>query len=177
MSHKPITINEILRHSMHDFLNQMHLIQMNLDMGRQEEAKNLIHMYSQKCNQFFDINNAGLLKTNEWLQTFTMKYNHMTLDVQTSLLKRGAEKYDVALRDYLDRFVQSVYPNLRGYQEQLLKVHINSDELLEIFIEITGDWSPYSWMDEISNELFRIERLVNTENQIKCKLIASERLE
>ena len=41
MDHNEITLNEILRHSMHDFLNQMHLIQMNIDMGKPEEAKEL----------------------------------------------------------------------------------------------------------------------------------------
>ena len=177
MEQKEITLNEILRHSMHDFLNNMHLIQMNLDMGRQEEAKNLIHLYSQKCSQFFDINNMGLLKTNEWIQTFPMKYNHMTLEVQTSLLRHGAEKFDAALWEYLDRFVQSIYPKLRGYQEQLLKVHIKSDELLEILVEVNGDWSPYSWIEDMSDELFQMEKQANTENQVKFKLIASERLE
>ena len=41
MEHNDISVNEILRHLMHDYLNQMHLIQMNLDMGRTEEAKQL----------------------------------------------------------------------------------------------------------------------------------------
>ena len=92
MDPKEITINEVLRHSMHDYLNNLHLIQMNLDMGKHEEAKDLIHRYSLKCNQFFDINNIGLYKTNEWLQTFSFRYNKVTLEVQTSLLNRGAER-------------------------------------------------------------------------------------
>ena len=62
----------------------------------------MIHKYSQKCSQFFDINNVGLCETNEWLQTFTWIYNQLTLDVQASLLNREAEKYDSPLKDYLD---------------------------------------------------------------------------
>ncbi|MFJ8063127.1 Spo0B domain-containing protein [Psychrobacillus sp. NPDC096426] len=177
MADKEITINKVLRHSMHDFLNSLHLIQMNLDMGRIEEAKKLISNYSSKCNQFFDINNVGLSKTNEWLQTFSIRYNKMTLVVQTSLLTRGADKYDAALREYLDCFLQSIYPNLRGYQEQLFKVHIMTNEQLEIQIDVQGDWSSDSWMEETFTGFFHIEKLVNTENELKIKLTASERLE
>ncbi|MEK4084694.1 stage 0 sporulation protein B (sporulation initiation phosphotransferase) [Paenisporosarcina quisquiliarum] len=177
MDHSEITLNEVLRHTMHDFLNNMHILQMNLDMGKPEEARALIQKYSQKCNQFFDINNIGLYKTNEWLQTFGIKYNQLTLDVQTSLLNRKAEKYDDALKDYLNRFVQAIYPHFRGYQEQLLKVHIISDEFLEILIDIRGDWSNNKWQDELTGELFQLHILETTDNSIKVKLIASGRLE
>ncbi|TQR14817.1 Spo0B domain-containing protein [Psychrobacillus soli] len=178
MDNKEITLNNVMRHSMHDFLNSLHLIQMNLDMGRIEEAKNLIRAYSSKCSQFFDINNIGLYKTNEWLQTFSMRYNKMTLVVQTSLLTSGAEKYDAALREFLDWFLQSIYPNLRGYEEQLFKVHIKTDEQLEIQIDVQGNWSSFSWMEEMSSEaLFHVEKQVKTETELKFILIASERLE
>ncbi|MER2262258.1 MAG: Spo0B domain-containing protein [Psychrobacillus sp.] len=177
MNPKNITINEVLRHSMHDFLNNMHLIQMNLDMGRPEEAKQLIHRYSQKCAQFFDLNNLGLLKTNEWLQTFPITYSQMTLEIQTSMAKRGLEMFDYELESILDRFVQAIYPKLQGYQEQILKVHILSDELLEVIIEVNGDWSPFSWIEYSNHELFTIERLNNTEGYLQFKLVAKERLE
>lgn len=177
MDHNKITLNEILRHTMHDYLNNLHLLQMNLDMGKPEEARALIRKYSQKCTQFFDINNIGLYKTNEWLETFSIKYNQLTLDVQTSLLNRKADKYDDALIDYLDRFVQAIYPHFRGYQEQLLKLHIISDEFLEILIDIRGDWTNNKWTDELTGELFQLQILEATNNSIKAKLIASGRLE
>lgn len=177
MNHNEITLNEVLRHTMHDFLNNMHLLQMNLDMGKPEEVRALIQKYSQKCTQFFDINNIGLYKTNEWLQTFSIKYNQLTLDVQTSLLNRKADNYDDALIDYLNRFVQAIYPHFRGYQEQLLKIHIISGEFLEILIDIRGDWSNNKWQNELTGELFQLQILEATNNSIKVKLIASGRLE
>lgn len=177
MNHNEITLNEVLRHTMHDYLNNMHLLQMNLDMGKSEEVRALIKKYSQNCSQFFDINNIGLYKTNVWLQTFSIKYNQLTLDVQTSLLNRKADMYDDALIDYLNRFVLAIYPHFRGYQEQLLKLHIISDEFLEILIDIRGDWSDNNWQDEQVGELFQLQILEATNNSIKVKLIASGRLE
>ena len=177
MNPKNISINEVLRHSMHDFLNHMHLIQMNLDIGRPEEAKQLIHRYSKKCAQFFDLNNLGLLKTNEWLQTFPITYGQMTLEIQTSVSKRGLEMFDYELENILDCFVRTIYPKLQGYQEQILKVHIHSNELLEVIIEVNGDWSPFTWIEYSNHELFTMERLNNTVGYLQFKLVAKERLE
>lgn len=177
MDPKLITINNVLRHSMHDFLNNLHIIQMNLDMGRYEEAKNLIGKYSQKCAQFFDVNNIGLYNTNEWLQTFSLAYNKVSLEVQTTLHKRGAEKYDAPLKDYLERFIEVIYPLLKGYQEQVLRVHLVSNDKLEVQVELEGNWSTYTWIDESFKGYFRVEKVMNTDSQIKFILIASERLE
>lgn len=177
MDSKQISVNEVLRHKMHDFLNNLHLIQMNIDMDRLEEAKNLIHTYSKKCTQFFDVNNTGLYNTNEWLQTFTIAYNKVSLEVQTTLLNRGAERYDMSLVEYLERFIHTIYPLLEGYQEQLLKVHLISSEFLEVQVELVGEWTPYTWIEESFNGLLHVEKEINTESRIKFKLIASERLE
>ncbi|WP_391116173.1 Spo0B domain-containing protein [Psychrobacillus sp. L3] len=177
MEPKQISINEVLRHTMHDFLNNLHLIQMNLDMGRHEEAKTLIRTYSQKCTQFFDVNNIGLYNTNEWLQTFSMEYNKVSLEVQTILFKRGAEQYDSPLKDYLKRFIDTIYPLLKGYQEQILSIRLYSHDVLEVQVELVGEWTSYTWIDESFTDLFRVEKEMNTESRIKFKLIATERLE
>lgn len=177
METKELTLNEVLRHSMHDYLNNLHLIQMNLDMGRQDEAKDLIRKYSLKCKQFFDINNTGLISTNEWLQTFSLVYNKVSLEVQTSLHSKGAEAYDALLKSFLQAFIQSIYTNLEGYDEQLLHVHILTNEFLEVQVNFTGNWSSYAWVEDMFPTVFRVEKEINTENQIKFTLIASERLE
>ena len=39
MMEQSLTVREVLRYANHDFLNHLHLIKMNLDLGRIEEAK------------------------------------------------------------------------------------------------------------------------------------------
>lgn len=39
MTVSKLTVSEALRFANHDYLNQFHLIQMNLDLGRVDEAK------------------------------------------------------------------------------------------------------------------------------------------
>ncbi|WP_313891727.1 Spo0B domain-containing protein [Psychrobacillus sp.] len=177
MSLKRLSVNEVLRHSMHDYLNNMHLIQMNLDLGRQEEAKKLIQAYSLKCSQFFDLNNAGLHKTNVWLQTVSWTHNKLTVEIHSYLQKNGLDKFDEPLKDYLERFVESVYAQLEGYREQLLKVEIKANERLEVHVELAGCWSPYIWVKESFKGLFSVEKEMNTESNIKFILVGRDRLE
>ena len=163
MTDKTITINKVLRHSMHDFLNNMHLIQLNIDMGKQEEAKSLIRSYAQKCSQFFDINNIGLFLTNEWLQTFPIGFNLITLEVETSLRDfKVTTEVDQEISEILEQFVQSIYPHLTGYQEQKLTVSISTEDSLRIQVEIIGEWSSYDWFSP-SAELTSIEYKENEE--------------
>ena len=49
MTEQPLTISEVLRFANHDFLNHLHLIQMNLDLNRIEEAKAIIEDISEHC--------------------------------------------------------------------------------------------------------------------------------
>ncbi len=104
----------------------------------------------------------------------TWIYKNLTIEVNATLLNREAEKYDSPLKDYLERFVEAIYPLLRGYQEQVLRVHLNSNDILEIQVELNGEWSSYTWIDESFKGLLRVEKEKNTESQIKFKLFASE---
>ena len=61
------------------------------------------------------------------------------------------------LKDYLERFVEAIYPLLRGYQEQVLRIHLISDDILEIQVELNGEWSSYTWIDESFKGLLRVE--------------------
>jgi len=174
MTEKTLTINKVLRHSMHDFLNQMHLIQLNIDMGKHEEAKRLIRAYSNKCSQFFDINNTGLLMTNEWLQTFPIRFNLITLEIETSLKSfQVTTDYDSQIYEVLEQFIQSIYPSLQGYQEQKLTIHILTDESLRIQIEMTGDWDSFQWFLP-STKLLAIEDKVNNEGHLQFTIVAKE---
>ena len=40
-----LTVNEILRAANHDFINQLQLIKMNLDLNRIDDAKKIIENY------------------------------------------------------------------------------------------------------------------------------------
>ena len=63
---------------------------------------------------------------------------------------------------------------LEDIKSKYFKVHLNFNDLLEIQVELNGEWSSYTWIDESFKGLFRVEKEKNTESQIKFKLFASE---
>ena len=52
MNNQSLTISEVLRFANHDYVNQLQLIRMNLDLGRIEESKNLFNIIQNNYECF-----------------------------------------------------------------------------------------------------------------------------
>lgn len=74
MNNQSLTISEVLRFANHDYVNQLQLIRMNLDLGRIDESKKLIQHYSEQLRVFSILNRLQLPQTIEWLQTAGWRY-------------------------------------------------------------------------------------------------------
>jgi stage 0 sporulation protein B (sporulation initiation phosphotransferase) len=55
MIDKPFSVNEALRYARHDFLNQLQLIKMNIDLARLEEAKAAIDHYTTEVKEIYEL--------------------------------------------------------------------------------------------------------------------------
>ncbi|UZM98521.1 Spo0B domain-containing protein [Lysinibacillus sp. MHQ-1] len=53
MNNQSLTISEVLRFANHDFVNQLQLIRMNLDLGRVDESKELIQHFFRTVKSVF----------------------------------------------------------------------------------------------------------------------------
>lgn len=47
-----LSVNEVLRFANHDYMNQLQLIKMNLDLGRVEESKKLLSKFLNNVKPF-----------------------------------------------------------------------------------------------------------------------------
>lgn len=52
MKTSTLSVNDVLRFANHDYMNQIQLLKMNLDLGRIEEAKSLIENFQSKVRLF-----------------------------------------------------------------------------------------------------------------------------
>ena len=86
MIKKPLTVSDVLRYANHDFLNQLHLIQMNLDLQRVEEAKMIIQEVSDHCKMLSNVNRLQLPKTVEWFQTFNWRYPALQMRLTSDVI-------------------------------------------------------------------------------------------
>lgn len=141
MTVKSLTVNEALRFANHDFLNHLHLIQMNLDLQRVNEAKETIAQLSEHCKMLSNINQLKLPKTVQWLQTISWCYPAMQTCLSSHVTASVNSKYDEAIVQYLENTVIHVYESLNPYEQQELQISIESNEKqCDIIFHLTGKW-------------------------------------
>lgn len=71
---KPLTITETLKFTRHDFLNDLQIILMNIDLGKPKEAREFVLKTTEKLKQESGLFSLGLPQTEVWLATFD--YSH-----------------------------------------------------------------------------------------------------
>lgn len=141
MTGQPLTISEVLRFANHDFLNQLQLIKMNLDLGRVEESKKIIEQISEQCKVNSNINKLQLPKTVEWLQTLHWRYPAFQIEVKCNVTAPVEILKDEFIVDYLEKTVIHVNDHLDPYTEQLLTIDIDSSqELFKLIFDLKGKW-------------------------------------
>ncbi|MBO2534826.1 Spo0B domain-containing protein [Rummeliibacillus suwonensis] len=141
MNGNTLTINEALRFANHDFLNQLQLIKINLDLGRTDSAKTAVEEITEQCKTFFNINRLGLPKTIEWIHTLGWRYQNFHVDIQSMIEHEVNPILDDAICNYLEESVLHVYSSLDPFIDQQLSLQIYSTaRKFEILFHAKGRW-------------------------------------
>ena len=141
MSNSTLTVREVLRYSNHDLLNHLHLIQMNLDLDRIEEAKMVIKQIAEQCKTFSNANKLGVPKTIEWLQTFEWRYPAIKLTLTSNVTRELSCEWDETIEQYLEKTILHVYDTLDPFQEHSLTINVHCDEkVFWLDVKLDGAW-------------------------------------
>ena len=161
-----LTVSEALRYANHDYLNQLHLIQMNLDLGRVDDAKHVILQQSEHCKTLSNINRLGLIDTVEWLHTVHWRYPALQLQLSSHVQAAIDAKYDEAIVQYLEKTIIHVYDVLDPYTEHQLQLNIEADDKeWSITFHLNGKWrmTPFS----IEHTIFEVKTYEQTDTEWK----------
>ncbi|MDJ0331010.1 Spo0B domain-containing protein [Planococcus sp. S3-L1] len=139
---KPMTVAQSLRHARHDFLNDLQLIKMNLDLGRLQEAQAIIRSHAEASMHASRLADIGLPLTEEWLLTANWRFLEFDFQVMCLAVQAPAQK-DAELRRFLEDFVQSAKLHLTPYEVYSSEILLTSSSSF-FEISITG---PGSWLD------------------------------
>lgn len=154
MKTSTLSVNDVLRFANHDYMNQIQLIKMNLDLGRIEEAKTIIENISEQSKTLSNISKLKLPKTAEWLQTIQWKYPAFDITLNCHATVPVDMKKDEQIVEYLEKTVIHVYENLDPYTEQKLDISIESNETqFNILFDLKGKWETRFFDHEENNDL------------------------
>lgn len=142
MNSQSLTISEVLRFANHDYVNQLQLIRMNLDLGRIDESKKLIQNFSEQLRVLSSINRLQLPQTMEWLQTASWRYPSLPMKISGEIKKPVTNDIDVAVVEYLNKTVLHVYDTLDPFTEQILALDVRvEDDTFAVTFTLNGLWS------------------------------------
>ncbi|RHW38673.1 sporulation protein [Lysinibacillus yapensis] len=170
MKTQTLSISEVLRFANHDFMNQIQLIKMYLDMDKIEEAKSMIVAYSEQSKTLSNLAKLKLPKTVEWLQTLQWRYPAFQITLKSSISSPVDMKKDELIVEYLEKTVIHVYDRLDPFTEQQLDITIESDENHFLFLfDLKGKWEAQLFKHEKKNNL-HVQTYEQTANQWKYAL-------
>ncbi|MBZ5201228.1 Spo0B domain-containing protein [Planomicrobium chinense] len=86
------TVAQSLRHARHDFLNELQLINMYLDLGRQEEAQAIIRSHAEAAMHLSRLSGLKMPMTEEWLLLSKWQHPEFHFRVECLATKGITEK-------------------------------------------------------------------------------------
>lgn len=136
-----LTVAQSLRHARHDFLNELQMIKLNLDLGRTEQAQALIRTYAEAAMHKSRLSALGLPETEEWLLTAAWRFPELRISFLCEAQKAPGVA-DAPMRAWLEAFagwLKDAFPDAWPYPLDIRLLENHGRFSLEL--SGPGDWS------------------------------------
>jgi len=139
---KKLSVNETLRFANHDFLNDLQIISMNLQLGKVEEALQWIRLLSEQSQKSSMLHKLPLPLTIEWLLTAKWRYPEFHFSISCDQIEKLAlhDSVDMQLASYLEETIMQFIKSIDPLQEQYMNLQFVFDRTLQLQCEVKGKW-------------------------------------
>ena len=144
MERKRLTVSETLRYANHDFLNELQIISMNLQLGKVEEARNWIDRISESCQKNSLLHKLSLPLLAEWLLTVKWRYPefHFTITIDPMEKLMLHEDVDMQLVLYLEETMIQLESKIDPFVPQNVHFRLSMVEQgMKLQVELQGKWN------------------------------------
>lgn len=144
MKRKRLTVSDTLRFANHDFLNELQIISMNLQLGKVEEAKNYIDRISEGCQKNSSLHKLSLPLLAEWLLTVKWRYPEFHFTITNESMSRIVLHEDVDMQFvlYLEETMIQLESKIDPFVSQYVHFHICMNEQeLKLQVQMQGKWN------------------------------------
>lgn len=167
MKERSLTVSEVMRYANHDFLNQLQLISMHLQMGDVAAAQTRIEEFQQQSQQTSKLSKLQLPKTVEWLLTAQWRFPALQLTIVNESSSEADAAFDELLASYLEHTVIHVYKALDPFVEQTCTVTLNNTPNFQVIWELNGNWRVSEALQYAKSEVISINIVEQQETTLK----------
>jgi len=137
----PMTVAQSLRHARHDFLNELQLIKMNLDLGRLDEVQAIIRSHGEAAVQMSRLSGLKMEKTEEWLLLAQWRFPEIRFHL-SCLAAKAPVHLDETYSKTIEALIRAALEQTDPYEEyECFITFSNEDSFFIAEIRLTGEWT------------------------------------
>ncbi|MGM9988646.1 MAG: Spo0B C-terminal domain-containing protein [Bacillaceae bacterium] len=125
---QPGVITDILRHSRHEWLNQLQLIKGYLELGDKERVCEIIDEIVFQANQETTLSNLKMNKTAELFLTYNWDVHNYKIEFEILLAQQNLSFIDDVVYNWVDTFLQIVDNGADIFYDNFLSITIAENE-------------------------------------------------
>ncbi|RFU60703.1 Spo0B domain-containing protein [Bacillus sp. V59.32b] len=140
MDNERKSVETILRHSRHDWLNKLQLIKGNIELNNIDRAKAVIEEIIIEAHHEAMLSNLNMPKFTETLLTANWRSLPLHIEFQVVELQRGLRDMDEFISAWLEELFHILGDSLDDYGENVLVISIdeNKEHNLRLSFELQG---------------------------------------
>lgn len=103
-----LTIKEALKYARHDFLNELQLVLLNVDLDQKEAARKNILRITERMREESMLDKLGLPAVETWIHTFVWLHPTFSKTLTTEIVHGDRKTNDADVVSYLDQLFQEI---------------------------------------------------------------------
>jgi stage 0 sporulation protein B (sporulation initiation phosphotransferase) len=108
MGKEQLSLSKALNFARHDFLNDLQIVLMYIDLGKVPEAKKAIQNATEGIRQLSILDRLGLPETEQWISTFGWMYSAFRTTLECEITPGIREADDLSVATYLSRIFSDI---------------------------------------------------------------------
>lgn len=128
MRGEKLTVKEALKYARHDFLNELQIILLNLDLERQSEARQAILNATNRMQQCALLERLGLPKTELWLSSFGWVYTSFNHTLHCEIEVGPLSVDDQQLATLLEKIFSAIEKTLDPIKDYDVHINVSSSQ-------------------------------------------------
>ncbi|REB07188.1 hypothetical protein DVB69_10065 [Sporosarcina sp. BI001-red] len=155
MNKSELTVRDAMKFARHDFLNELQLILMHMDLNNVPEARRKLLEATEHMRNDSQLSGLDMPVLETWLLTFDWNYSAFTKELETTIVPSTSARKadDQVIVEVLDGIFQQLVNGADPYADNRVNITvvITGDEW-EVSLSLPGQTAPIVWNDVYEKE-------------------------
>lgn len=128
MGPENLTIGKALKFARHDFLNELQLMLLYMDLGKMPEARRTLMEATERMHHTSMLEKLRLPETEIWLSTFEWRHTVFSKKLQCDISAGNRNVNDAAVAGYLESLMCTVKESVDPMDEYIVHVAVQATD-------------------------------------------------